>query len=218
MSIAVPSRSRAHLGTNVSLPATLGSPLTRDTLIRLNVSLLTETVRVVGIISILFLVGTLRVFHRHGRVINGNLFEVFARALFTLAAVAGIVTAGFRFSAAITTPGESLTLAIVWAVFIVFLPTVITPWVRARRSGMPRAEVRDAFTSAVQMSLSTGLLTWVFLVLTGRSGRLLDLRLFIAAAIVTVGAVQLARLRRVPRFRPPPEPLDPEPDKVPVGS
>jgi len=181
------------------------------------VSLLTETVRVVGIVSILFLIGMLRVFHRHGRTIHGNLFEAFARVLFALAAVAAVVTAGFRLDGAIGTSDESLILAITWGAFIVFLPTVIMPWVRARRSGMLRAEVREAFASAVQMSLSTGLLTWVFLVLTGRSGRLLDFRVFIAAAIVAVGAFQLARLTRVPRLPAPPEPMDPEPDKVPVG-
>ena len=175
-------------------------------------SLSTETARVVGIVAILFLTGTLRAFHRHGRAIYGNLLEVFARTLFALATVAVIVTVGSPFE------GEPLARAIAWAAFIVLVPMVITPWVRARRLVVVRAEVHHAFTRAVQMSLSTGLLIWVFLVLTGRSGRLLDLRLFIAAAIAAVGALQLARLARVPPSSAPQEPTDPEPDKVPVGS
>ena len=174
--------------------------------------MLTETARVIGIVAILFLTGTLRALHGHGRAVRGNLLEVFARTLFALATVAVIVTADMRLD------GESPAPAVAWAAFIVLLPMVITPWVRARRLGPVRVEVHHAFTRAVQMSLSTGLLIWVFLVLTGRSGRLLDLRLFIAAAIAAVGALKLARLARVPLPPEPQEPADPEPDRVPVGS
>jgi len=181
------------------------------------VSLLTETARVTGIVAILFLTGTLRVFHRHGRAIHGNLLETFARALFSLAAVAVIVTSNFRFNGAVETVGESLALALVWGAFVLLLPAPIIPWVRARSFTAIRAHVRNAFVRTVQMSLSTGLLTWVFLVVTDRGRRLLDFRLFIAASFAVIGALQLARLARVPLPPGPPEPTNPERDRVPVG-
>ncbi|MFZ0493872.1 MAG: hypothetical protein WAM81_11850 [Acidimicrobiia bacterium] len=181
-------------------------------------SLLTETVRVTGIVAILFLTGTLRVFYRHGRAIHGNLFEVFVRALFALSAFAVILTADSRLNGGADTVGESLILAIVWGVFVALLPAAIVPWVRARRFPSIHADVRRAFTSTMQMSLSTGLLTWVFLVLTDRSGRLLDLRLDIAALIAVIGALQLARLAQVPLLtsHAPPDHVAPGPSSTPL--
>lgn len=173
-----------------------GSPHTLPVLIRLIVSLSTETARVVGIVAILFLIGTVRVFKGHGRAVHGNALEILGRSLFAIAAFAGILTAGRQFIGEVI--DARFVLVIVWVAFVLLLPSLVIQWVRAREIDAIRDEVRRASSSVSRVSLSTGLFAWVFLVLTDRAGQLPNLRLYILGLIVLMGAVQLLRIPRVP--------------------
>jgi hypothetical protein len=179
------------------------------------VSLSTETARIIGIVAILFLIGTLRVFKGHGRSIHGNLLEVLARALFAVTAVAAIVAASSQLVGEVI--DARFVLVIVWVAFILLLPSLVIQWVRAREIPSIAEAVRQASSSVTRISLSTGLFAWMFLVLTGRASQLLDVRLYVAGLIAFMGATQLLRLPRVPLPPKPPEPVS-ESDKVPVGS
>jgi hypothetical protein len=170
------------------------------------VSLLSETIRVVGIIGILFLVGTVRVFF--GRISPREQIE---SAAFALAAVFVILTADYRF----VDVGSTLLLIGAWGTFLLFSPSVAAPWLRDWQSEPLRPQVKHLLVRTIQISLATGLMIWVFLVLTDRGNHLQSSRYYVAAIIGVLGAIQLARL---PRVAPPPAVDESEQDKVPVGS